>query len=206
MRFPLLVALAFLVIAGAAVPAMAAGLTVQEQTPYIRTVQDQIIAQEEAIAKAEEDLKNATTPAQKSSAQAALDLAKSLLESLIQKLAQAQAPLTQSNQRCTPFKKECRCNEVKKNGTCVPEANSYLCPCQQPVPGTDHIIKGICLASLECHGQVYTNLEGQSTGVGDIGGIIGEIFKGISGLFQGGGAAGGGGGPAPRPGGGAPGL
>src|SRR3989344_1425659 len=177
-------------------------INVLNQTEIVRPLDEQILLQRQAVAKAEQDLKNATSSAGSGSSQAALDIAKSILQSLLEQLAKATSPLTASNLQCIPFKKECGCGKWKNSsGNCVASPNTYLCPCKQPIAGTDHITIGTCQAAAECRGQTYTNLEGQSAGVGDIGGIIGEIFKGISGLLQGGGGAGGGGAPLPGQGG-----
>src|SRR3989338_5543738 len=48
-------------------------------------------------------------------------------------------------------------------------------PCKLNVNGTQ---MGICGGGI-CHGTSFSGLDGKMTGVGDIGGIVGQIFKGL---------------------------
>ena len=64
----------------------------------------------------------------------------------------------------------------------VAARNGRPCPgtviaCKVAIPGSN-TVWGICMLS-GCKGQTYTGLGGGSTGVGDIGGIVGQIFKGL---------------------------
>src|SRR3990167_6975666 len=64
----------------------------------------------------------------------------------------------------------------------VAARNGRPCPgtviaCKVAIPGSN-TVWGICMLS-GCKGQTYTGLGGGSTGVGDIGGIGGQIFKGL---------------------------
>ena len=110
---------------------------------------------------------------------------------------------TAANPMCNPFYPQCPCNQVPSTFGCKPGKNTANCPvgvCKDtPVPGL--VVDGICVAQNKCQGVNYTNLEGQQTGVGDIGGIVGQIFKGLLDKLMQGGSAGGGGTPAPGQGG-----
>ena len=177
----------------------AATVPVTQKTDVIREIDAQIIAQQEIAAEAEADLKAANArrdSAGSSAAQKALDVAKSIIEALSAQRKEVTSPLLDANKQCTPVIKQCGCMKVLECGPggckCVGKPNMYLCKCYQQIKETDHVITGFCMEQLECRGQIYTNLEGQTTGVGDIGGIVGQIFKGIESLFNTGGGGGGG--------------
>ena len=108
--------------------------------------------------------------------------------------------LDDADKMCTPIDKKCGCGYrwqctggLLPSCACKPDINMYKCVCYQLVPNTSHIVKGICEEELQCRGRTYTNLEGKTTGVGDIGGIVGQIFKGLLDKVMGGGGGGAGG-------------
>lgn len=99
-----------------------------------------------------------------------------------------------ANLMCNPVKQECGCGQVRGFfGGCRAGSNMYQCPCVSPIPNQPGaMVMGICTANNICQGQTYTDLAGKSTGVGDIGGIVGDIFKGLLDKIMGGGGGGGG--------------
>src|SRR3989338_7205371 len=66
------------------------------------------------------------------------------------------------------------CAIAARNGNPCP---GTVIACKVAIPGSN-TVWGICMLS-GCKGQTYTGLGGGSTGVGDIGGIVGQIFKGL---------------------------
>ena len=121
--------------------------------------------------------------------------AQDAIKELMKQLDQMNATLLDSNFQCMPVLLQCGCGQVKGSNGCTAGSNKWMCPCVQSIPDTNHTVKGICVAPLKCEGQSFTNLQGQSTGVGDTGNIIGGIFKGLlDSLMQGLSAGGGGGG------------
>lgn len=181
---------------------LAAPLTIHAQalsrTEALRNLDSQIEQQKQKADEAQKTLDDAIQRGDSSSsntADAALQAAKAIIDSLLKQKKQVTAPLVDANQQCQPVIKECGCNQRKVCGwgvcQCVGRPNMYLCTCFQKI-NTDQFAVGICKDTLKCEGQSYTNLEGKSTGVGDIGGIVGQIFKGILDKVMGGGGAGGG--------------
>src|SRR3989338_2560951 len=121
--------------------------------------------------------------------------AQDAIKELMKQLDQMNATLLDSNFQCMPVLLQCGCGQVKGSNGCTAGSNKWMCECDQSIPDTNHTVKGICVAPLKCEGQSFTNLQGQSTGVGDTGNIIGGIFKGLlDSLMQGLSAGGGGGG------------
>src|SRR3989344_2646188 len=66
------------------------------------------------------------------------------------------------------------CAVAARNGNPCP---GTVITCKVAIPGSN-TVWGICMLS-GCKGQTYTGLGGGSTGVGDIGGVVGQIFKGL---------------------------
>ena len=99
--------------------------------------------------------------------------------------------LDKANKMCSPVIQACGCGSQPGLGGCVPSNNKYLCPCYDNPP-PKHTVSGRCMAQNECRGDSFSGLDGKMQGVGDIGGIIGQIFKGLGDLLKGGGGGGGG--------------
>lgn len=97
-----------------------------------------------------------------------------------------------ANLMCNPVKQECGCGQVRGLfGGCRAGSNMYQCPCSAVIDKVGPVT-GKCVENNVCFGETYTSYTGKSTGVGDIGGIVGDIFKGLlDKLISGGGGGGG---------------
>lgn len=176
---------------------------INDKTEALRAIQERIINAKRDVDEAEKAAAAAQqTNDQRQSqfAQQALEAAKELLSSLTKQLQEAQAPLMDADLMCTPVKKECGCGKIKVCSglggcKCVAGPNMWQCQCFQNIPNTDHVVTGICVDTVNCEGQSFTNLEGQTQGVGGLGGVVGQIFQGalsqLGNLFGGGGGGGG---------------
>ncbi len=86
-----------------------------------------------------------------------------------------------ANQMCAPVYPQCGCGMVPGLfGVCRPGPNKNQCPCAAAAPGGG-VTEGICVANEVCLGGTYTDFTGATTKVGDLGGIVGDIFKGLLG-------------------------
>ena len=193
MRLPLFFTVLVLVVFAFGVPSQVMAITAAESAAIAQQKNEAQRRLDSAIAE-QKNLAD-TTESGSPANQGAQDALKELMKQLQQMIA----PLLDANYQCMPVLFQCGCGQVKGSNGCTAGSNKWMCECDQSIPDTNHTVKGICVAPLKCEGQSFTNLQGQSTGVGDTGNIIGGIFKGLldslmQGLSAGGGGGGGGGG------------
>ncbi len=89
-----------------------------------------------------------------------------------------------ANEMCTPVIPGYECGMVPGPvfGVPRPGLNKNHCPCLAPVPNVPGgVVEGVCVAQNVCEGLSYSGLLGDRTGVGDFGGIVTDIFKGLIG-------------------------
>lgn len=91
----------------------------------------------------------------------------------------SQAGLTlKADEMCTPVIMSCPCMTVPCKGGCCGGMNMHLCPCWDDPPSGR--VSGICVASINCKGQTFTNQQGQTEGLGDLAKFL-EMLKGKGG-------------------------